>query len=904
MGEISNADGYSDDEPIQLPSVIVKFHYDVVLPYIDNLENYIVEKELAPWKELESNFPGISIQRVYISLSPKEIQEMEDRAFDESTPISERPHLLKYYQIFSPPETDRDGLARAIRKWNIVEFSYVPLPIASMPDPPSHAAGSQSAQLHLDPAVGSIGAEVAWETPSADGRGMRFIDLERGWLLNHQNFLSSPATSVFSLVDPPPSATQATSEVSTTPDSISHGTSVLGTVTAPDFGGTGLQTIGIAFKASGQAISIKRIPAGGGTAQENIHDAITKASSVLSEGDVILIEAQAVDSARKLWPVEVNKLEYEEIRIVTKPNNNRVVIEAAGNGTDITPSPPNGTQGNSLDLLISNAFPGGPLHILDRSKQTEFKDSGAIMVGSATSGNPHFRMTRTNENSESNFGTRVDCYAWGQNIFTTGGPNTTSYDLHFGSTSGASAIIAGAALIIQGLAKAYQKGDNPTPTNRTYLPETLRKILGSFDPVTQRPWQRAAPDDDPPYGTKSNNPANDLIGVMPDLIKIIDKYMLLGPDVYLRDFLGDMGQPHAGLINSSPDIIVRNAQVPNYDSLLGQGSSNQNLNGLGEAVVKDGNNKLVYVRVTNRGTTVAQGVQVTVSWSEVATLLTPGMWHTVGTNILASIPAGEMRVCQIIWQDTTTNPIPPAGHYCFVGMVGNSRDPAPVNLTTFATWNDYYIFIRQVNNITWCNFNVVAMPSPPMGSGGFGGGPMGGGEGNNEDANLIILPFLATGAQFEDLPMQLEVDAELPERAQLWLEGSESFLAALNEDRTVDLGNIKEKGTKRIIVNPRGRNLFRDILFPRDLREQMKLIVNIPSESRQQPYEIYVRQLHKSEEVGRITWRLVPPEKKRWWYWIDYLRQFFAALSPLNCLLFLLLALSLLIILVLVLMYR
>jgi hypothetical protein len=448
-------------------------------------------------------------------------------------------------------------------------------------------------------------------------------------------------------------------------------------------------------------------------------------------------------------------------------------------------------------------------------------------------------------------------------------------------------MIAGAALIVQGLAKAHLKGDNPT--NRTFLPETLRGILGSFDPLTRQPWRRPAPDDHPPYGTKSNDPLVDLIGVMPDLIKIIDKKLGLGPDIFLRDFLGDTGHPHAGLISSSPDVIVRNTQMLDYNGIggFGQGSPNQNLDGLGEMVIKNGSPKYIYARVTNRGETPAQNVQVTVYWSEVSTLLTPGMWNMIGSSTIASIPAGAMRVCEIVWSDgnLSPNPIPPSGHYCFVGIAGNTRDPAPINPAAFASWNDYYSFIRQFNNVTWCNFNVQPMPPPPPSPGNSGGGGSGGdgGGGNNENVNMIILPFLATGAQFEDLQMLLEMESQLPEGAKLWLEGSEGFMSALNEGQDVSLEDTKEKAIKRMKVNPRGRDAFGNILFPGNLRERMKLIVDIPKESRLGLYEIFVRQLHNNEEIGRITWRLVPPVQKN-------------QIQPLNFLLYLLFFLALLII--------
>jgi hypothetical protein len=41
----------------------------------------------------------------------------------------------------------------------------------------------------------------------------------------------------------------------------------------------------------------------------------------------------------------------------------------------------------------------------------------------------------------------------------------------------------------------------------------------------------------------------------------------------------------------------------------------------------------------------------------------------------------------------------------------------------------------------------------------------------------------------------------------------------------------------------------------------MRLLVNLPREMRNYQFEIFARQLFESEEVGRVTWRLVPTMK-------------------------------------------
>lgn len=115
------------------------------------------------------------------------------------------------------------------------------------------------------------------------------------------------------------------------------------------------------------------------------------------------------------------------------------------------------------------------------------------MVGAASSASPHTRM------GFSNFGSRVDCYAWGENVdtcYSNSAGSTTMYTGGFGGTSSASPIVTGAAVIIQSIAEAS--------LGNRFHPLQLRTILC-----------------DSANGTPSNDPINDRIGVMPDLRKII-----------------------------------------------------------------------------------------------------------------------------------------------------------------------------------------------------------------------------------------------------------------------------------------------------------------------------------------------------------------------------------------------
>ena len=57
-------------------------------------------------------------------------------------------------------------------------------------------------------------------------------------------------------------------------------------------------------------------------------------------------------------------------------------------------------------------------------------------------------MANLKRTNASNFGNRIDCFAWGNGVFTL-------EKSAFGGTSSASAIIAGAAVAVQGYANKY-----------------------------------------------------------------------------------------------------------------------------------------------------------------------------------------------------------------------------------------------------------------------------------------------------------------------------------------------------------------------------------------------------------------------------------------------------------------
>ncbi|MET3807185.1 hypothetical protein ABIB25_004208 [Nakamurella sp. UYEF19] len=393
-----------------------------------------------------------------------------------------RDRLSHYFSVTAPDADRAVALAREISALDDVETAYVeggptPPPTVNATDDPLSAT-----QGYLDAAPHGIDARFAWG--HTDGHGVGFVDVEQGWTLNHEDLAAAGIHLI--------------SGVNTA--YFGHGTAVLGEVVAVD---NTLGGVGIAPAAHARVVSQYRADGSYGTAA-----AILSAVDVMSAGDVMLLEAQTFDSAGAYLPVEIEAAVFDAIRAATDAGI--VVIEAGGNG--------------SVDLDAWTDDSGN--HLLRRSDPA-FQDSGAIMVGAASADVPHTRLYF------SNFGSRIDCFGWGADIVTTGdgwtGTSTSAYTDSFGGTSGASPIIAGAALLLQAFSRQHR--------GRVLDPSTMRSLVSGA------------------VNTHSGDPAADRIGVLPNLRALIqtlvdDDRFLPHIDVYVEGLYILFG-----LINDAPGMI-------------------------------------------------------------------------------------------------------------------------------------------------------------------------------------------------------------------------------------------------------------------------------------------------------------------------------------------------------------
>ncbi|WP_267378823.1 S8 family peptidase [Bacillus sp. GM_Baccil_2] len=420
--------------------LILKFKNEANLPYQDGIEKFIKEEKQDPELiGILAEYPNVTINRLFNSLNPKEIKNL-GKEIKDSDHISS--NLLNYYIVETKDDIDVQALLTKIEKSSLVETAYLQEEEA----PPAERLPNLSVnpydeprltrQGYLEPAPLGINAPYAWSIKGGDGKGTTFVDMEYGWLFNHEDLVNQKIELI---------SGQNKSEHH------DHGTSVLGIVSAED---NNIGGIGIAPKAKVKVVSQIR-----DNGNYNTADAILSAVNNMQAGDILLLEAQATYDGygdKNYFPVEVKPDIFDAIRMGT--NKGIIIIEAGANG------------GNDLDQFRDR----NGKQVLNRNSP-DFKDSGAIMVGAASARVPHKRSYF------SNYGSRVDVYGWGNAVDTTDAkPSefiTNLYTSSFAGTSSASPIIAGAAASIQGIAKNNQ--------GRVYTPSQLRDILSDSSTGTK-----------------------------------------------------------------------------------------------------------------------------------------------------------------------------------------------------------------------------------------------------------------------------------------------------------------------------------------------------------------------------------------------------------------------------------
>jgi hypothetical protein len=445
--------------PQNFRQIVVKFKEGSQVRLRDNGLTSLSGADLAPAQNILN---GLDVRRLF---SSNEAELDQERDLTRRTTGELAPDLNQYYMIQLGEDKDlaaaqklvQDLLALDSVETAYLEPSYAPASVSTTPS-------FTDQQDYLDLAAnGGMGASdfsaadpfdppngTGWGTSGGTGWGVRVIDVEWGWLMEHEDLALTSKSLLAG-----PNASQV--------DYINHGTNVLGVVAAKknlvetDYVGV----TGVAPDTELKLIAINNT--------RPIADAVNLAIQNARPGDVILLPIQAQDKTTTgpqpvcpvgcdcsqigYVPVEFYQANYDVIQAATKKGV--IVVEAAGNG---------------LMNLDDSRYDGK----FDRKK----RDSGAIIVGAGDKIN-HAPMCFTN------YGDRLDLQGWGESVVTTGGAGAGKGDLvnpddptgadpkryytnSFGGTSAAAAMVAGAVSSLQGIAN--QRG--------FYLnPSQMRKAL-------------------------------------------------------------------------------------------------------------------------------------------------------------------------------------------------------------------------------------------------------------------------------------------------------------------------------------------------------------------------------------------------------------------------------------------
>jgi hypothetical protein len=658
---------------------------------------------------------------------------------------------------------------------------------------------------------GGIEARCVWKK-SYTGQGIRFADVEQGWYLTHSNLppLSQPPNPEENL--PPPPTTTSTNQI--TPQS--HCCEALGVVLGTGLGVAPSATVaaprGVATCNPGDAqVFSETYPSG-----QLSMSAIATATGIQTDSppgtarlvDVLLVECQGSVGGSQWVPVEIYPSSFQVINAATSAGV--VVVEPAGDG------------GQWLDGLVIDST----TQMTFDTTAAGFQDSGAIIVGAADAQTPDATdptiqsgkfppLGGSNANSGTCTGSRVNLFAWGNSVYTSMPPNTYG-DSQLNLTSSASAIVAGAAMIVQDMAIAITKKPLSATAVRTALATN---------------------------GTCSADPANDDIGVMPNLREILGSYFNQLAKSDMRDYVGDDVDRRTSTTARSPDIITR--QLPVSDPQWRFGSHSARNDDMLSQPVQPWKTNSIYVRLLNGGGEDATDVSVNVYWSLPTTVPTPGTWNAIGTTTLPCVPTQNvLTVSDAI--DWLAADVPEDGNVCLVAVAGSEHSPAPVFDVpppgcSAADVNE--AFLKQLEkgaSIAMRNVNLVP-PTP-------------------DGRHALRFSVPCDWSRGEE--HALESVGGLPRGALIRLRLPRLLVQQLHVKLTEGCWHHEHS---EIALLPTSRFQIGKGQLQASEAAQCELLVQLPEGMLEQPgiFEFAVRHLCGDREIGRVTWRFVHSEHDR-----------------------------------------
>jgi subtilisin family serine protease len=741
------------------------------------------------------------------------LQQTEDLA--SRTSFRPRHSLARYWRVDLRPYSELvDEVLARFNELAEVDLAYRELrAIDTAHDTMTSGTDLAEDQGYFDPAPVGIGA--GWVKRHLGGvtrPHLKVIDLEQGWHYQHQDLTQNVPQNPDDLF------VHGENRDDDEPGAGNHGTAVLGQLAAAGVGTLAVRGSAATIAEFQLASHYRRrlraqerpslenpFPGTNGhvaSAIVNCLIGLPQDPSPLGRGDVLLLEIQ-----RGRLPTEIDEADFDAIRLATALGI--IVVEAAGNGNF------------NLDACIDPQT-GRTL----RRGAPGFVDSGAILVGASFSAVPHDRAPF------SNYGSRVDCYGWGEGVTTCGygdlheGSGREQYYTNtFNGTSSAAPIIAGAAALLQCL--------HLIRTTGRLLPVPMRALLAS----------RAT-------GTPQGPNVGGHIGVMPNLDAVTRGSLQLVPDVYIRRHPCDEGSPLGSRdeISSSPDIVVFGTALANPKADLGDASWSAHHPSPGETRIAAGS---LYVRLRNRG--LAPGrAEVQLYASPAATLISPERWAPVGPATVDPVSPGDTLQVSgaVAWKPGTfaspTLPLPPPDPpeaawppnavraYSFLAVFDRDGEPLDPHRALppgepYFDWRRYREFLRGPG-VAWRNVH----PTAP--------------------GTAASLAFFLAGTTDRAREFDLEVIQRLPEGATVSLHLPQGLAAKLLQ-RQPGLRPPQSADPGEVSLPQRRSTRFSRVRLPERLCAPARFEVTAASgHDLAEGHSLAIRQLWRGEEVGRITW--------------------------------------------------
>ena len=309
--------------------------------------------------------------------------------------------------------------------------------------------------LYPESTHSGLNAEAAW-TAGITGQNVRVLDMEYSWNYDHEDLSLTSALQACDLTATDDECLKA----------IAHGTCVAGIIGSLH---NGHGTDGFSPDADLGLRFILHV--------DHVDSAILQmldgdeSDGEMYPGTIMLIEIQ---TAGLLNPSSCSADPYGCVPTSIIPLNHDAIEYAIASDITVIEGGGNG----SVDL-------GNPANYGTVYTNISTNDSGSIIVGASLGASKEIA-------SFSNWGSRVDVFAWGAGVATTSFPSslpldwygTTSpippndetnihYTDNFGGTSAATAMIAGAASLVQ----SYAKQELVNVETRYIMPLKMREIL-------------------------------------------------------------------------------------------------------------------------------------------------------------------------------------------------------------------------------------------------------------------------------------------------------------------------------------------------------------------------------------------------------------------------------------------